>query len=187
VRVPTPKNRHNPLTCSDGIRTLILEQGNKVDVTTKRLLKHKRELQMQRASLGRDIDAIDRALTLAGVKLPRDSGAIPTETEYTLHLPFKQMGLKDSCLKVLQDLPDVWFTKTQIEFLLVLGGCEFNTDDAKNSVDVSLRRLADQNLCLVERSRGSEGNRYKHKSREPSRSADEEENSEIEDSGTTNP
>ena len=169
------------MTCSNEIRTIKTGQKDKVDVTTKRLMKQRRELEMERSKLTRDIESIDRALTLAGIKPDKDTGAWMMEADYAVRQIFKDMRLKDACLKILQDLPKVWFTKAQIEYMLVRGGCEFATEASKNSVDVTMRRLADQGLCMAERTRGSEGNRYKANEAEQ-----EERDDEVEDSRATN-
>ena len=149
------------LTCSTGSRTVELEQGNNVDATARSLMKQLRELETQKWAISRDIDAINRALTMAGVKPTREVGG-HQEAEYAVKQPFTEMRLSEACAQILRDYSGQWLTKSQVEYLLVRGGCPFSTDERKNSVDVTLRRLADQNLCMAERAMGSRGNKYRH-------------------------
>jgi len=153
-----PQPITNPLTCSTESRTVKVEQANKVDATTKSLIKQLRDLETKKWAISSDIDAIKRALSLAGVK-PSESHS---EGLYAARQPFKDMRLSEACAQILRDHSEQWLTKSQVEYLLVRGGCPFSTDDTKNSVDVTLRRLADQNLCMAERAMGSRGNKYRH-------------------------
>ncbi len=155
------KSLKKPLTCSTGSRTVETEPGNNVDATTRSLLKQLRELETQKWAIGRDIESINRALTLAGVKPAREIGG-HQEAEYSVKQPFAEMRLSDACAQILRDYSGQWLTKSQVEYLLVRGGCPFSTEDTKNSVDVTLRRFADQGVCMAERAMGSRGNKYRH-------------------------
>jgi len=91
------------------------------------------------------------------------------ESEYQSQQPFKSMALTDACLKVLRDhsgkdeIHEQWLDKGQVEYLVTRGGYEFKTDDATNSVNVSLRRLAEQGYAEAHAGKGSRPTRYHFK------------------------
>jgi hypothetical protein len=170
----------NSLTSSDDIRTIVHRQDigeNEMDATTKTLLAKLHELERQKWAIGRDIDAINRTLALAGVKPPTGTTR-NHEIQYVVNQPFAKLLLTDACLSVLRDYGPQWLSVAEVEFLIARGGYPFATADAKNSVSVSLRRLAEQGKCEVERVRGSHGNRY--------RKLQEGDGNAVEDSRATN-
>lgn len=170
----------NLLTLTDGKRTFVHRQDigeDQVDATTKTLLAKLRELERQKWAIGRDIDAINRTLAFAGVK-PETGASRTQEVQYVVNQPFAKMLLTEACLTVLRDCAPQWLSVAEVEFLIARGGYAFATADAKNSVSVSLRRLAEQSKCEVERVRGSHGNRY--------RKVLEGDSNEVEESRATN-
>ncbi len=84
------------------------------------------------------------------------------EERYAKEQPFadSQVQLKDACLQVLQDFAGNWLSRSTVEYLLFRGGYVSEAMDPSNSVDVTLRSLAEKGLCQVERQRGPTGNRY---------------------------
>src|SRR5712691_9279229 len=61
-----------------------------------------------------------------------------------------------------------WLDKNQVEYLVRRGGFEFKTDDPTNSVNVTLRRLAEDDLCEAHGGKGSRAIKYRFKKeREP--------------------
>lgn len=136
-------------------------QSYSVDRTTRELLKRLRELESEQLRLARDINAIRRALTLAGVR-PSVRRLWFHEVEYQATSAFLKSHLTDACLQVLRDAKGEWLTKSEVEYLVTRGGYPFSTQDSANSVDVTLRRLATEGLCEAERVRGSRGNKYRY-------------------------
>jgi hypothetical protein len=59
--------------------------------------------------------------------------------------------------------PADYLTKTQVEYLAKRGGYKFSTADSKNSVAVTLRRLATEGKIEAQRIRGAAGNKYRQK------------------------
>jgi hypothetical protein len=153
------ENPGNRLTCTSTISTLVHD----VDATTKKLLKQLESLEWEKARIGRDIDSIRTALSLAGVKPPNKFKWLPStqESNYRTRHTFADMSLAEACLMILKDHKSDWLSKSQIEYLIVRGGYKFSTKDSKNSVGVTLQRLKDDRKCEVERVRGAHGNRYR--------------------------
>jgi hypothetical protein len=132
-----------------------------MDATTKKLLKRLRELETDKWRIDKELQSIQTALSVAGAK-PGDMW-FPAEHEtlYAATRPFAHMSLADSCEKILKDYQGRWLTKSQVEYLLARGGYESQAKDSKNSIDVTLRRLAGVGKCQAERVRGSHGNKYR--------------------------
>lgn len=156
----------NHLTSTIGYRTFVHEaRGDKekeVDATTKKLVQRLRELKRQQDEVKQEISVIERSLKIAGIRLGGSKSLI--EESYAREHPFANMPLSEACLSILADFnvnDREWLTKSQIEYYLVRGGYEFSAKDSKNSVDVTLRRLATDARCVAERSRGSKGNLYR--------------------------
>ncbi len=150
----------NLLKCTNDIGTLL----QTVDITTKRLMKVIGDLDVQISQLRRKRDAAYTALELAGVRPKKDTMAsLPSQMEigYKANKPFADMMLSKACLKVLRDNKGEWLTKANVEYLVALGGYVFDTDDPKNSVNVTLRRLTSDGKIEAERIRGSRGNKYR--------------------------
>jgi len=139
------------------VRTLDYE----MDATVKKLLKRRSELEMQRMRVSIDISTIDRALMMAGIRLsPEITRGM--ESEYRNKHPFRDMSLTDACLKVLRDHEGDALTKAQVEYHIAVGGYVSSAKDRRNSVGITLRRLAESGLCAVQRAKGAHGNIYSH-------------------------
>ena len=136
-----------------------------MDETTRKLVGQLRVLELKQREIEADVEAIQRALELAGVK-PNESEVTTNEFHYAKSRPFKKATLVNACLTVLKDSEESWLTKSEIEYLVSRGGFEFSAKDSKNSVDVTLRRLGVEGRCEVVASKGKAGNKYRFKVRE---------------------
>jgi len=146
------------LTSTIHIRTIVRGKDD-VDATAKKLVDKLRQLEMQEWRIKRDRRAIQLALHAAGIRPGMDVNS--NELSYAQDLPFMNKTLSESCEQILKDSEGQWLTKTQVEYLVVRGGYSFSAKDSKNSVDVTLRRLAVDGKCAADRVRGSRGNRYR--------------------------
>jgi Helix-turn-helix domain len=131
-----------------------------VDTSVKKLLEKRSELELLKFRLERKIKSIDTALALIDVTPNQHNPALGAEADYLRAKPFQAMPLKQACGKILRDNAGEWLTKTEVEHLLQCGGYESTARDRANSVEVTLRRLADHDFCDVRRLRGPKGNQY---------------------------
>jgi hypothetical protein len=147
-----------------------------VDATAKKLLAKQDELERTRWRIEQELRAVRMALNLAGVR-PGDSTAKMDhrEGEYYVQHTFAKMTLGEACETILKDFGEQWLSKSQIEYLIVRGGYQFSAKDSKNSVGVTLQRLAEGQKCAVQRTRGAAGNRYRWISRFPRAAEDKAE------------
>jgi len=139
-----------------------------VDATTRKLVARQEEIERQIAMLRHERDAITTALGVAGIRPPAAHQNIYTreESQYRMEQPFRKVSLTDACLTVLRDhakkdeLHEQWLDKNQVEYLVTRGGFQFKTEDATNSVNVTLRRLAEEGYCEAHSGKGSRATRY---------------------------
>ena len=131
-----------------------------MDVTAKKLVEKMAEIQRQMLQLQRQSNSLTAALEAIGLRPEDDDPFSSLPTRGMLILPFARTSLVAACKRILMDHENKSLTKSQVEYLAAIGGYPFSTDDAKNSVDVTLRRLAEQGFCQVERTRGPAGNQY---------------------------
>lgn len=161
-----------PLTNTNSIGTVSVE-GDRVDATARRLIERLRELAEQRGSLNREERSILTALAVAGI---RPEGILgkewpgDLESSYSSKAQFANRSLREACEIILKDQlknsPSQWLSKAEIEYLIVRGGYKFATNNSKNSVGITLQRMAKEDLCEVQRVRGQQGNRYRWLSEE---------------------
>lgn len=173
--MPTTATRKNRLTSNNAIGTLSqVPAGDGVDATSKKLLAKQDELERARWKIDQELRAVRMALNLVGVR-PSDSTdrLDHRESEYYVEHTFTKMTLGEACERILKDFNEQWLSKSQIEYLITRGGYQFSAKDSKNSVGVTLQRLADSGKCGVERVRGARGNRYRWISRFPREKKDE--------------
>jgi hypothetical protein len=152
----------NVLTGTNSFGTVGQEQ---MDATVTKLLNRLKQIEWERLRLGKERDGIYTALAVAGVRPPTDQAQwLPShkENEYALRQPFSKMLLTEACVAVLKDYVDQWLSKTQVEFLLARGGYESEARDTKNSINVTLRRLAAEGRIEATHARGAHGNRYRY-------------------------
>jgi len=162
------------LTCTTGNGTNeYREGGNELDATTRKLVQRMQELELQRSSIDRELRALMTALSVVGIKPKHSIGntqlggmfnEMPTQQEgaYISKQLFADKSLKECCETVLREHSDKWLSKAEIEYLIVRGGYAFSTDNSKNSVGITLRRMAQEGLCDAQRARGASGNRYRY-------------------------
>ena len=133
-----------------------------MDATTKQMLDRLSELERKIGMLNSQANSIRTALELVGVR-PSDDNPLDesVDSRYAATVPFYQTTLVEACKRILMDYKGKWLSKTQIEYLAAMGGYQFSTDDSKNSVDVTLRRLTERGFCEVQRNRGPQGNTYR--------------------------
>jgi hypothetical protein len=135
-----------------------------MDVAIKRIAEKYAEIQRQIRVLTREAESIKQTMALIGYRPEYLSEVFadsdPSQDEqYAEKLPFKHTTLVKACKQILVDHKFQWLTKNQVEYLASMGGYEFSTDNPKNSVDVTLRRLASHGFCEVENN--LQGNKYR--------------------------
>ena len=138
-----------------------------MDATAKKLVEKMREIQRQIGSLQRQSYALESTLDAIGMRIEDD---VPWEDswdiKYAKNSPFASTTLVATCKNILVDHAGKELTKSQVEYLAAIGGYKFDAEDSKNSVDVTLRRLAEGGFCDVGRQRGPEGNKYSYRAGE---------------------
>jgi hypothetical protein len=145
-----------------------------MEPSVKKLVDEWESVRRSRLAMDQRLNAIETALTIMGIRvddrLLMMRGEVQasryvktTESRYVQEKPFRHTSLSEGCLMVLEDHRDmgIRLDKGQIEYLLVLGGHQFKAKDPTNSVDVTLRRLASDGKCEVEKGAGPHGNRYR--------------------------
>jgi hypothetical protein len=158
------KYQREGLNCTIVDGTLVAVDGNDMDATALKLVQRLSELNEQQSRISLERKAILTALEIAGVKPqgPLTGQSSSEETRYRTSGAFKGRSLPASCETVLKDQKDRWFSKSEIEYLIVQGGYEFSTGNSKNSIGITLQRMAKEGLCEVQRVRGGQqGNRYR--------------------------
>ena len=158
----------------DNGTNVLSEAREALDSTTKKLVQRLQELELARRSIDLEARALMTALSVAGIKPSHNVGKgvelkggifdqlpTPQESAYISKQLFADMSLKKCCEIVLREHKEKWLTKAEIEYLIVRGGYSFSTDNPKNSVGITLRRMAEEGLCEVQRVRGASGNRYR--------------------------
>jgi hypothetical protein len=156
------------LTCTSTNGTFVSVHGNDMDATALKLVQRLNELDEQQGRISRERMAIMTALEVAGVRPKGPIRGFPgiQESKYQTSSTFKGRSLPASCEIVLKDHKGQWLSKSEIEYLIVQGGYEFSTGNPKNSVGITLQRMAEDGLCEVQRVRGQQGNRYRWPSEE---------------------
>jgi hypothetical protein len=151
------------LTCTSKNGTVVSVDGNDMDATALKILERLKQLDEQQGRIRREQTALLTALEVAGVKPKGAMTGLPgsQESQYRFNGAFKGRSLPASCEIVLKDQKGQWLTKSEIEYLIVQGGYEFATGNPKNSIGVTLQRMAEEGSCEVERVRGQQGNRYR--------------------------
>jgi hypothetical protein len=154
----------NSLTSKTEYPTMQDKVGEKkMDASATRIVKRLFDIERNIRELQREANALKKALEVAGVK-PEYKTTLEmlddNESTYAEYQPFEHSTLVDACRRILADHPGKKLTKSQIEYYAVRGGYKFSTNDSKNSVDITLRRLVADGYCEVERVRGIQGNSY---------------------------
>jgi hypothetical protein len=128
-----------------------MEQG------AKKLFKEREQLRQQIEKTNARIKAIDMALDIMELRQAHDPKFL--EAEQSLEDVFRNSTLPQACETTFM-IFDGWLDKNQMEYLLTIGGYPFDAKDPTNSVDVTLRRMAADGKCEMEK-RGGSSNRYR--------------------------
>jgi hypothetical protein len=141
----------------------MVQNEESVDATTRKLLRRLEQIEMEQARLRIEHQAITTALGVAGVALQGFTGEVSAqvESEYEGRQPFAKDSLTDACLRVLRDHAGAWLTKAQVEYMVVRGGYKFSTANPKNSVKITLHRLAHSVPPRCEVQSNKQGNQYR--------------------------
>ncbi len=149
------------LTCTSRERTLSQVGQEKMEQGEKKLVEERERLRRQRVGLDRRMAAIDQALEIIGTRVPDNALFQRIEAKYGDERPFREMTLAEACKAILDDSAGDWLDKKNVEYLLGLGGYSFDAEDPTNSVDVTLRRMARDEKCEVEKLGGQNASRYR--------------------------
>jgi hypothetical protein len=152
------------LTETDSIRTIVQNtEREDVDATARKLVERLRQLERDQWRINSELRSIRMALDVAGVRpsYKFKELADPRESEYVRSEPFKKNTLAETCYTILRDFKPEWLTKSQVEYLAIRGGYNFSTTDSKNSIDVTLRRMAGAGKIEADKVRGSRGSKYR--------------------------
>jgi len=146
----------NNLTCSTENATVLLiaRALATMEETIKKIVEKYQDIQRQIRVLTRSAESLKDSLRLIGYR-PEYVGAILGEGKsqderYAEELPFKHATLVQACKQVLRDHSPEWLSKTQVEYLVSMGGFEFSTSNRKNSVRITLDRLASNGFCNID-------------------------------------
>lgn len=133
-----------------------------VEPAVKRLLDERESLRRKRMALDRQIVALDVALGVLGVRVKDQRGDYTevVEEHYAKDQPFKNLSLAAACLMALRDHADLLLDKNKVEYLLTLGGYQFEAKDPTNSVEITLRKLAAEGKCKAIKRPGPHGTLY---------------------------
>lgn len=151
----TEKQVKKGLAATNRLRTIV-----NMEPAVKKIVARITELERIRWEADREIGMLRKALEVAQIRPEGIWELDLNEGGYLLDKPFEGKTLVEACETILHDHPGKWFTKSQVEYLLTRGGFHFDTPNATNSVEITLRRLADNGKCSAERNRGARGNKY---------------------------
>ncbi|MBS1857082.1 MAG: hypothetical protein JST11_17055 [Acidobacteria bacterium] len=132
----------------------------------RKLITRKMALRRQRRQIDREEAAIDTALGVIGFDPKRQAmrdgfmEQAQLEDKYEESRVFKDMTLADACLQIVNDYRPRAVDKNDVEYCLTIGGYPFTTDDPTNSTEITLRKLAADGKCEVEKGKGSTPSRY---------------------------
>lgn len=136
----------------------------------KKLLDRREVLLRQKLAVAQELDAIDKALNIIGFATDDRIGYRELESAYANEKPFKAGTLSEACLRLMSDCSgvglfdcEVWIDKSEAEHLLHTGGFRFGKGNPTNSIEVTLRRLAAQGKCSVQKRGGPYGSKYSGK------------------------
>jgi hypothetical protein len=130
-----------------------------MEQSARKLLEEVRLIRLEREKLNEREAMVRRALELVDLRPEGDRAY--TEMEGSIGPSLFSNGTMPQCCETIFQVYDGWLDKRQMEYLLALGGYRFEAKDPTNSVDVTLRRMAEKGDCEVEKRGGSKGNRYR--------------------------
>ncbi len=132
-----------------------------MDATHRRIVDTLIKLQQEIMQLNRKANAIKETLQIIDLRPNYEDEIFQTkDEEYAEEQPFASLTLVETCRRVLIDHEGKSLTKSQVEYLASMGGYKFSAEDPRNSVSITLQRLADDGFCLVDAKMGPKGNSY---------------------------
>jgi len=162
-------NTENPLTMTNHAHT-IDEESKKMEPGLKKLLDRRTLLRRQRVATDQELSAIEKALEIMQFASDNPGGYEELEQDFRETRPFAGKSLADACLMLLHDCESVglwersiWIDKSEVEHLLNVGGFQFGKGNPTNSIEVTLRRLAAQGRCSVQKRGGPHSSKYSGK------------------------
>jgi hypothetical protein len=121
----------------------------KMERAAQKLIKEREQLHRQIETLKQRVKTVETALEIIDLRLGSDPKFV--EMEKTLdNGTFADQSLPDAC-NVIFAMYEGWLDKNQMEYLLTLGGYQFEAKDPTNSVDVTLRRMATAGECEADK------------------------------------
>jgi len=133
-----------------------------MDATAKKMVEKLAQLRRQIGILSREAQSVQTTLEMLEIK-PLDVGnrsAKGIDERYLESQPFAKTSLVEACRNILIGSADQHLTKSQVEYLASMGGYQFQADDPTNSVEVTLRRLAEKGFCRVKKGVGPHESEY---------------------------
>jgi|SRR5882724_712670 len=136
-----------------------------MDATAKKIVSMLMDSHREIERLRRSMRPLKETLESIGMRSSAfnnlwDGEGLGRDGEYAEKLLFANMTLVDTCKCILWDLSTEPLSKSNIEYLATMGGYPFTTNNSKNSVDVTMRRLAKDGFCEIHRRQGSTENWY---------------------------
>src|SRR6185437_11659035 len=126
-----------------------------MDASAKKVVDRIASLRALVADSEEEITSLRKSLNVMGLADMTNPQFFSVERSYREKRPFAGgITLNEACLKVLSDYKGDPLNKHQVEYFLVIGGYSSDAKDQTNSIEITLRRLADESKCQVERARG---------------------------------
>lgn len=139
------------------------EVGTSMEQGAKKLVAELEVISRRMRADERRANAIRTALEIMGVR-PQETSPIDfyefTEAQYSDQKPFRSLTIGQAALAVLAEFSN-GLDKNQVEYMLTIGGYPFEAKDPTSSVEITLRRLATEGKCTVEKRSGPHGSIYK--------------------------
>jgi hypothetical protein len=131
-----------------------------MDASAKKIVNELHAIHRKQIELKQRERALRTALNVMGLRHDYLEMGLFLESKYLDRQPFADKSLPEGCLMILADLKGTSADKNQVEYLLAIGGYPFEAKDPVNSVDVTLRNLAANGKCEVQKGTGSTPNLY---------------------------
>jgi hypothetical protein len=159
--------RNNRVDNTRASRVEYVSGDEQVEPAVRKLILEKLEMRRRRRHLDNTEKAIDIALGIVGFNPERQAlrdgfmQQAQLVDKYEGEQLFKGMNLADACLQILGDFAPRSLDKNEAEYYLTVGAYPFNTEDPTNSTEITLRKLASDHRCGVDRGKGSTPSTYR--------------------------
>jgi len=150
---------YKPLTCTKGGVIIPNRDRTSMEQSARKLIQEREQIAKQVEKLAERTHAINTALEIIELRLSGDPEYIKLE-EALASDAFRESTMPQCC-EIVFAMYGGWLDKHQMEYLLTVGGYRFEAKDPTNSVDVTLRRMAEKQECEVDKRGGYHGNRYR--------------------------